>query len=177
MKDYKVSIQQLINILDRVQLPVVDEVAGKPTVIRVNQAQKQAIQIELVNVDVDNEQQKQALPQEVPKKVIEPVDVFAPGTHPGSKKINYVIRDIVSTHGQVMCISEKTTEGQFRVVVNSGCVKYKIMSENNEHLAWHVSECVIRTLALHSGDPADHKRIDEMINIFYDRLDGVINGL
>ena len=173
MKDYEVSIQQLINILDRVQLPDVPEVSGPPMMIRVNQAQKQAIKIVLVGVE-DEQQEKQPLPEQQPQ--IQTEQSFKPGIHESSKNIDYVVRDITKTHGHVMCISEQTEDNHFRVVINSGCVKYKKFSQDQELLAWHVSECIIRTLALHTGDPADHKRIDELIDLFYDRLDGVIDN-
>lgn len=173
MKDYEVSIQQLINILDRVQLPDVPEVSGNPTVIRVNQAQKQSIRISLVNVEGE-QHEKQPVPEQ--QSQIQPEHTFKPGIHESSKNVDYVIRDITETHGRVMCIAEQTDDNHFRVVINSGYIKYKKSSHDQELLSWHVSECIIRTLALHTGDPADHKRIDELIDLFYDRLDGVIDS-
>jgi hypothetical protein len=173
VKDYEISIQQLINILDRVQLPDVPEVAGTPTLIRVNQAQKQAIKISLVGVEGE-QREKQPLPEQ--HLQVQTEQSFKPGIHGSSKNIDYVVRDITKTHGRVMCIAEQTDDSHFRVVINSGCVKYKKVSHDQELLSWHVSECIIRVLALHTGDPADHKRIDELIDLFYDRLDGVIDG-
>lgn len=174
MKDYEISIQQLINILDRVQLPDVPEVLGTPMVIRVNQAEKQAIKIALVGIEGE-EQVKQPLPEK--QTHIQTEQSFKPGIHESSKNVDYVVRDITETHGHVMCISEQTDDSHFRVVINSGCVKYKKFSQDQELLAWHVSECIIRTLALHTGDPADHKRIDELTDLFYDRLDGIVDGI
>lgn len=178
MRDYSITVQQLINILDRVQLPIVEEPIGRSTTIRVKKAQQNAVRIELVDTDGES-LERQPLPDLVDQPVAQAVDtvnIFGPGTHESSRKIDYVTRDIVSTHGRVMCVAEQTADGHFRVVINSGCVKYKKMSESPETLAWHVAECIIRTLALHTGDPADHKRIDELIDLFYDRLDGVIDG-
>lgn len=178
MRDYSITVQQLINILDRVQLPVVDEPAGVPTIVRVKKAQQSAVRIELVETDGDNVD-RQPVPDLIDQPVaqaIDTVDLFGPGSHDFSKKIDYATRDIVSTHGRVMCVAEQITDDHFRVVINSGCVKYKKMSQSSETLAWHVAECIIRTLVLHTGDPADHKRIDELIDLFYDRLDGVIDG-
>lgn len=178
MRNYEITVQQLINILDRVQLPMVQEPAGRPTIIRVNQAQKNAVRIQLVDADT-SELVRQSLPEQMDEPVAQAVDtvsIFGPGTRESSRKIDYVTRDIVSTHGRVMCVAEQTADDHFRVVINSGCVKYKKMSKSPETLAWHVAECIIRTLVLHAGDPADHKRIDELIDLFYDRLDGVIDG-
>lgn len=178
MRDYSITVQQLINILDRVQLPVVDEPAGVPTVVRVKRAQQNAVRIELVETEGES-LERQPLPELVDQPIVQAVDtvnIFGPGSHESSRKIDYVTRDIVSTHGRVMCVAEQTTDDHFRVVINSGCVKYKKMSQSSETLAWHVAECIIRTLVLHTGDPADHKRIDELIDLFYDRLDGVIDN-
>lgn len=177
MKDYSITVQQLINILDRVQLPVVDEPSGQPTVIRVKRARQSAVRIKLVDTESDNTDTQQMIDiDQPPAQAVDTVNIFGPGSHESSRKIDYVTRDIVSTHGRVMCVAEQTADDHFRVVINSGCVKYKKMSQTPETLAWHVAECIIRTLVLHTGDPADHKRIDELIDLFYDRLDGVIDG-
>lgn len=176
MRDYSITVQQLINILDRVQLPVVDEPSGQPTVIRVKRAQQSAVKIKLVDAEDENINERQILDDKPVSQAVDVVDIFGPGVHESSKKIDYVTRDIVSTHGRVMCVAEQTADDHFRVVINSGCVKYKKMSASPETLAWHVAECIIRTLVIHTGDPADHKRIDELIDLFYDRLDGVIDN-
>lgn len=178
MRDYSITVQQLINILDRVQLPVVDEPSGEPTVIQVKKAQQSAVRIKLVDTENSSTDAQQMIDiDQPPVQAVDTVNVFGPGSHESSRKIDYVTRDIVATHGRVMCVAEQTADDHFRVVINSGCVKYKKMSRSSETLAWHVAECIIRTLVLHTGDPADHKRIDELIDLFYDRLDGVIDGL
>lgn len=181
MRDYSISVQQLINILDRVQLPVVDEPNNRPTVIQVQKAQQNAVRIELIDTDGDGAQHQSSPDNthvaDTPEtQAIDMMSMFGPGMHDTSKHVDYTIRDITSTHGRVMCIAEQTRDDHFRVVINSGCVKYKKMSQDDELLAWHVAECIIRTLVLHTGDPADHARIDELIDLFYDRLDGVIDG-
>ena len=181
MKRYEVTVQQIISILDRVQLPVVEDPAGQPTVIKIDR-RKGLHNVVIKLIDPDNtrdtrdvEYIKQAAESEQYQFNLSD-SLLGLGTGVDGQYINYVIRDISESHGRVMCVAEQLDADNFRVVINSGCVKYKKMSRDDELLAWHVAECIIRTLVLHTGDPADHKRIDELIDLFYDRLDGVIDG-
>jgi len=181
MKRYEVTVQQIISILDRVQLPVVEDPTGQPTVIKIDRRKglhniiiklidsddtKDTRDVEYIKQNVESEQYQFNLSD----------SLLGLGTGVDGQYINYVIRDISESHGRVMCVAEQLDVDNFRVVINSGCVKYKKMSQDDELLAWHVAECIIRTLVLHTVDPADHKQIDELIDLFYDRLDGVIDG-
>lgn len=180
MKCYNVTVQQIISILDRVKLPEVQDPSGAPTVIKIDRRKGlHNVIIKLIDPDVsvDTREIEYVQPNDEQAKQFDVEDSLL-GDSIGSENqhINYVMRDISNTHGRVMCVAEQLDQEDFRVVINSGCVKYKKMSQDDELLAWHVAECIIRTLVLHTGDPADHKRIDELIDLFYDRLDGVIDG-
>ena len=180
MKCYNVTVQQIISILDRVKLPEVQDPSGAPTVIKIDRRKGlHNVIIKLIDPDVSVDTREVEYIQQNDEQTKQfDVDDSLLGDSIGSdnQHINYVIRDISSTHGRVMCVAEQLDQEDFRVVINSGCVKYKKMSQDDELLAWHVAECIIRTLVLHTGDPADHKRIDEVVDLFYDRLDGVIDG-
>lgn len=172
MKQYDITVQQLLNILDRVKLPEVTEIEGTPTTIKIDQSQElHNIRLELINSGDPVESQTEIAEQRESSK-----SEFKPGLHELSKKINHVYRDITPTHGKLSAIVEHLDEKTFQIVINTGTIKYQKMSKSKENLAWHVSECIIKSLALHTGDPADHKRIDELIDLFYDRLDGVIDN-
>ena len=181
MKRYEVTVQQIISILDRVQLPEVVDPAGEPTVIKIDR-RKGLHNIIIKLIDPENTKDTRDVEYVAPESV--GVDhkfnlsdtLIGVGSGTEDQYINYTIRDISESHGRVMCVAEHIDDDNFRVVINSGCVKYKKMSQDDELLAWHVAECIIRTLVLHTGDVADHKRIDELIDLFYDQLDGVING-
>ena len=182
MKRYEVTVQQIISILDRVQLPEVVDPAGEPTVIKIDRRKGlHNIIIKLIDPEStkDTRDVEYVAPEQsssVNHKFNLSDTLIGIGTGTDDQYINYTIRDISESHGRVMCVAEQIDTDNFRVVVNSGCVKYKKMSQDDELLAWHVAECIIRTLVLHTGDAADHKRIDELIDLFYDRLDGVIDN-
>lgn len=175
---HTITVQQLINILNRVQLPTVHEVDGTPTTIRIDQTRKSHnIQLELINPGeqptVDSSPDE-PVEEEQHEAVV--LNIFKPGNHENGREVDYVIRDITESHGHVMCISEQTEEDHFRVVINSGCVKYKKIHETQELLSWHIAECIIRTLVLHTEELVDYNRVDELVNLFYDKLDGVIDN-
>ena len=82
--------------------------------------------------------------------------------------INCDMQDVSSEHGKLASVTQ-TDSDRFKIIVNTGTIKFNSIKGNQFLLALHVAECIFREVLYHSTGEVNVQQLDTLIDQFYDQ--------